>query len=240
MKLGPDVPLIASLLFIFSVIFCVFSFYWIAKGSHLLSAKLNAIKISIGITFWLFIQMLLTQTGIYSSGMTTVPPKIILFGVLPAFIAIIIIFNTRKGKVFIDSLPLKRVTTIHIVRIFVEVGLYYLFIGKAIPEIMTFSGQNFDILAGITAPFIIYFGLYKKTLNKHLILIWNIVSLGLLSYIILLAILSAPSPFQQVGFDQPNIAIFYNPYSWLPTLIVPMVIFMHLVAIRQLIFKNEE
>jgi len=50
-------------------------------------------------------------------------------------------------------------------------------------------------------------------------------------------ILSVPSRIQQFGFEQPNVAILYFPYAWLPALIVPMVIFTHLVPIRRLTAK---
>jgi len=99
---------------------------------------------------------------------------------------------------------------------------------------MTFEGRNFDILAGISAPIIAYFGLTKAKLNRQTILIWNFICLGLLINIIVNALFSAPSPIQKFAFNQPNIAILNFPYSWLPTFIVPIVLFGHLTSIRQL------
>ena len=106
-----------------------------------------------------------------------------------------------------------------------------------VPELMTFEGRNFDILAGITAPFMAYFVFEKKKLGRQTLLIWNFICLGLLANIVINALLSAPFPFQQFAFEQPNIAILNFPFSWLPTFVVPMVLFGHLVSIRQLI-KN--
>lgn len=63
-------------------------------------------------------------------------------------------------------------------------------------------------------------------------MLWNLICLGLLLNIVVLAILSAPSPFQILAFDQPNIAITHFPYVWLPSVVVPIVLFSHLVAIR--------
>jgi len=54
------------------------------------------------------------------------------------------------------------------------------------------------------------------------------------------ALFSAPSPIQKFAFDQPNIAILNFPFSWLPTFIVPIILFGHLTSIRQLIkYKTE-
>jgi hypothetical protein len=41
-------------------------------------------------------------------------------------------------------------------------------------------------------------------------------------------------PFQQFAFDQPNIAVLYFPFIWLPSCVVPLVLLSHLAAIRQL------
>jgi len=104
---------------------------------------------------------------------------------------------------------------------------------------MTFEGRNFDILSGLTAPFIYYFGFVKKSLNKKIILVWNFICLALLINIVATAILSAPFTFQKLAFDQPNVAVLYFPFVWLPCCIVPLVFFSHVASIRQL-YKGEE
>jgi hypothetical protein len=107
---------------------------------------------------------------------------------------------------------------------------------KLIPELMTFAGRNFDILSGLTAP-IIYFVCFKNSQlkNRKLLLIWNFICLGLLLNIVINALLAAPFPFQQFAFDQPNVAILYFPFTWLPCFIVMIVLYSHLAAIRQLV-----
>ncbi|MNY38553.1 hypothetical protein D3C86_1731870 [compost metagenome] len=128
-------------------------------------------------------------------------------------------------------------TYVHLIRIPVELVLYGLFLNGAIPELMTFEGRNFDILAGITAPLVGFFGISQSKMGKTSLLLWNFACLGLLLNIVVTAILSAPSPFQQLSFEQPNIAILYFPFSWLPVFVVPLVLFAHLAAIRKLIKK---
>ena len=99
---------------------------------------------------------------------------------------------------------------------------------------MTFEGRNFDIISGLTAPLIYYFGYVKNTLNKAVIIGWNIVCLLLLVNIVIMAVLSAPFPFQQLAFDQPNTAILHFPFTLLPGCIVPIVLFAHLISLRNL------
>ena len=116
-----------------------------------------------------------------------------------------------------------------------ELVLFWLFIHKGVPQLMTFEGRNFDIIAGITAPTIAYFGFKKKMIGRKIIWLWNFTSLAILINIVVHSLLSAPTPFQKLAFDQPNVAILFFPFSWLPTFIVPIVFLGHLISIRQLI-----
>jgi hypothetical protein len=104
---------------------------------------------------------------------------------------------------------------------------------------MTFEGHNFDILSGLTAPFIYYSVFVQKKLSNRYLLIWNILCLVLLLNIFITAVLAAPFRFQQLAFQQPNIAILYFPFAWLPSCIVPVVLFSHLASVR-LILNNRK
>lgn len=194
-------------------------------------------KIIFGLVLWLIIQGFLSLKNTYSLDINSLPPKIVLFGILPPIFLIITLFSTKKGRQFIDRLSLIHLTYLNIIRIPVELVLYWLFLNKVVPELMTFDGRNFDIFAGITAPIVAYFGVTKKKISRKMILVWNFISLALLLNIVTNAFLSAPSPIQQFAFEQPNIAILYFPFSWLPTFIVPVVLFGHFVSIRKLLWN---
>jgi hypothetical protein len=122
----------------------------------------------------------------------------------------------------------------------VELVLYKLYLHQAIPQLMTFEGINFDILAGLTAPLVMVYGFRNGVPRKPLLLAWNIICLGLLFNIVFVAVLSAPTPLQQLAFEQPNIAILYFPFVWLACCIVPLVLLSHLAAIRKLVKKPDE
>ena len=187
---------------------------------------------------WLSVQAAVSLFGFYTVT-KTVPPRFLLL-VFPPLLLIIILFIHPKGRLFLDSLRLKNLIFLHVVRIPVELVLLWLSFYKAVPQLMTFEGRNFDILSGLTASFIYYFGFIKKRFSQRFILIWNLICLGLLLNIVIHAVLSAPFTFQQLAFDQPNIALLYFPFTWLPCCIVPIVLLAHLAAIRQLIKNNKE
>lgn len=229
-----NLPTYISLTFGLTTVATLLLFNCSIRNSNSEQTRKYAMPIFIGLLVWLIIQAVLTLKNIYASDTNTFPPKIILIGILPTILTIILLFATSKGRQFIDSLPLKNLTYLNIVRIPVEIILFWLFLNKAIPELMTFEGRNFDILAGITAPFVAYFGFTKPKIGRKTILIWNFICFGLLINIIINALFSAPSPIQKLAFDQPNIAIVNFPFSWLPTFIVPIILFGHLTSIRQL------
>jgi len=230
-----NLPVFISIIFILTTSATLLFFHWIIRDSNIEAVRKRANIVLLVLMIWLIIQAGLAIGNVYSSDTTSVPPKILLFGVAPMLLTIILLFITKKGGLFIDSLPLKNITWLNIIRIPVELVLLELFIHKAVPQLMTFEGRNFDVLSGITAPFVAYFGFTKKVLNRKIILAWNFICLALLANIVINAVLSAPFFLQRFAFDQPNIAILYFPFNWLPAFIVPVVLFGHLVSIRQLI-----
>lgn len=222
-------PVYISLLFIFTTILTIVFFIGAVKENH--STK-KTVFVLIAIIVWLTVHALLSLNYFYTVT-NTIPPRFSL-ATAPPLLAILILFITKKGRRFIDKLSPQILTQLHVVRIFVELILLWLFLYKLIPKLMTFEGRNFDILAGLSAPLITYFGFVKKSLSNKFMLAWNIAGILLLLNIVVNAILSAPFPFQQFGFEQPNIAVLYFPFIWLPCFIVPTVLFSHLVLIRQL------
>ncbi len=228
-----NLPGYISIIFGLTTLATLLLFYWTIRNSSAESIRKKSGLIVTALTVWLLVQAVLTLKGLYNK--TAIPPRILLFGILPPMLTIVLLFATTKGRQFIDSLPLKNITYLNVVRIPVEITLAWLFLYKAVPQLMTFEGRNFDILSGITAPFVAWFGFTKGKLSRQFVLAWNFVCLALLANIVVNALLSAPLPFQQFAFDQPNIAISHFPFSWLPTFIVPIVLFGHLTSIRQLI-----
>lgn len=224
-----NLPMYVNIVFILTTLLTVFLFYKAAGRS----------KISLCIlVLWLLLQAVLSYTGFYMVTNTT-PPRFVLLA-LPAVLLITFLFITAKGRAYINNLDAKILTLLHVVRIPVEICLYWLFLHKSIPQLMTFEGRNFDILAGLTAPIIFYFGYVKNKLGKTVLLLWNFICLGLLLNIVINAVLSAPSNFQQFAFGQPNTAILYFPFVWLPSCVVPLVLLAHLVCIKKLFSKNNQ
>ena len=187
--------------------------------------------------FWLFFQAIFALSGFYLKTDST-PPRLMLFGLFPALLTIILYFIFARRS-FIEKLPLKILTLLHIIRIPVELVLLWLFQQKLVPQLMTLEGRNLDILSGISAPLIFWLAFRNGKINHSLLIIWNILALGLLFNIVINAILSFPFPFQQFAFDQPNRGVLYFPFVWLPTVIVPIVLFSHLASLW-ILYRNKK
>jgi len=219
-----NLPIYISLVFGLTTLITLALFYIASRNSR------NSLII---LTVWLILQSIIGLTGYYTET-DTFPPRLFAI-VLPPMLAILVLFNNSKGKQFLDKFDVKILTILHIVRIPVEIVLYWLFVHQTVPELMTFEGRNLDIISGLTAPIIYYFGYIKKQISNKVILMWNFICLILLFNIVINAALSAPFQFQQFALDQPNIAVLHFPFNLLPGFVVPIVLFSHLVCIRQLL-----
>ncbi len=219
-------PLYLSIIFSITVILTLFFLGSTFKNAH--------IPITI-LLIWLIIQSLIASTGFYTVT-NTLPPRMMAL-LAPPILCIALLFISAKGRNYIDTLNTEWLNWLHTVRVPVEICLLLLFNAGLVPKLMTFEGINFDIISGLSAPLVVYYGYRRKTWSRNILLTWNIICLALLFNIAYHGILSVPTPFQRFGFEQPNIGLTYFPYILLPGFIVPAVLFAHLVSIRQLIRK---
>ena len=215
-------PTYISLIFGLTALLTGFFLY---KASHY--SKMAGIMLGA----FLLVQSLLGIFHFYET-IDGFPPRFPLL-IFPALILIVSLFFTKNGKKYIDSLDIRTLTLLHVIRIPVEMVLFWLFLHKAVPQLMTFEGRNWDILSGLTAPLVYYLFFVKKIISAKVFIFWNVICLLLLANIVTHAILSTPTFLQQFALEQPNIAIFYFPFNLLPAFVVPIVLFSHLAIIRK-------
>lgn len=180
---------------------------------------------------WVSVQLVLGYIGFFETPGEN--PRRFPLLAAPPMLGIFLSLIIPQSRKVLDKFDFNVMTLTHVVRIPVELCLYYLFLSKAVPEIMTFEGRNFDILAGLTAPAIFYFAI-KQKFRKGLLIAWNVIGIILLLNIVSIAILSVPMSFQHFGLDQPNWAVLQFPFTWLPSVVVPIVLFSHLLSLRML------
>ncbi len=186
---------------------------------------------------WLLVTGFLAFDGFFLN-FQSFPPRLFVF-VVPAILLIIYLLINPSTRAGLMKMPITSLTYIHMVRIPVELCLWWLFGAGLVAESMTFEGVNFDILAGISAPFAGVFLVGKKSNNKITAILWNLICLGLVLHIVIRAISLTPYFYDGSGTNLQNFGVFYFPFVWLPAFVVPMVIFSHLVSLVQLMKKSD-
>ena len=74
--------------------------------------------------FWILLQGVLSLTDVYKS--LDRLPALPIIG-FPGMFFLIYLFNSKRGKVFLDSIDQKTFLWVHVVRIPVELVLYFIF-----------------------------------------------------------------------------------------------------------------
>jgi hypothetical protein len=231
----PAVPGYVSVIFILTALLTVGIFIYAIMRAGLDSLPA---KFLIGfLTVWIVLQTVLAYNGFFQN-FNVVPPRTFAFGPMPFFVLtfVYLIFFRR----FLSQMPLGVLTLIHTIRIPIEIVLLWLYQGGQVPIEMTFEGRNFDIISGITAPIVYLIAFRNGQVNRPLLIVWHLAALALLANIVTIAILAFPSPFQSIGFEQPNIGVTYFPFILLPSVIVPIVFFSHVASLWKLLNGHAE
>ncbi|MFB5649109.1 hypothetical protein ACE5IS_00560 [Leptospira wolffii] len=229
-NLPPFVPLVFG-----STIFAILGYFF----SLIISTRkswTSSLIIFLFLAAWLVFQALLSVNGFYSVT-DSIPPRFLAM-ILPPLLLILFLFLSPRGRNWLDRIPLEGLTYLHLVRIPIELVLYWLAMYGWIPVGMTFAGWNFDILAGMTSPIAAYFLLRNSGSADLRVFVWNLLGLALLLNIVTIGILSAPGPFQILSFERPNLGIFQFPYVWLASVVVPSVLFAHIVSLRRYLLSR--
>ena len=189
----------------------------------------------IGLVVWIFFVSIWSLTGMMAD-FSLFPFNFMPILAIP-LVTILIITYSKIFKEIIIHIPQQNLIRLQSFRIFVEILLWALYVINLAPVQMTFEGRNFDILAGLSAIIVAYL-ISKGSISKSGIAIWNIVCLGLLINIIVIAILSLPTPFRIFMNEPTNTVVTEFPISFLPGLLVPLAYGLHFFSLRKLALKN--
>ena len=221
-----------------AIVIAVIAF--LTYGSHHASPGKKSLTSSIVLTVligWVFLISVLTFSDFFED--YSLPPRLLVIVAIPVSFTIISLLLPRTRS-FLMDIPITTLHYLHIIRVPVEMVLWWLSVWAVVPEIMTFEGSNLDIISGISAPFAAVFMVGSRSKSRIGAIIWNLLALGLLVNIVTIAIGHTPYFFEATTETPANTGVFFFPYVLLPTFIVPAVLFSHLVSLNQLIFKKDQ
>jgi hypothetical protein len=163
---------------------------------------------------------------------TAVPPRVALI-LIPVLLGVVFLARSDAGRDLALSIPLNLLVGAQMFRVIVELFIHQFWSVGLLPKMLTYEGANFDIIAGLSAPVVAWL-IASGRLSNRLALAWNVFGLVLLANIAVRAILTTPA-LQALITEVPNRALGMFPFTFIPGLMAPLALTLHVVAIRALV-----
>jgi hypothetical protein len=125
-------------------------------------------------------------------------------------------------------------------RILVELILWQAFLKGALPVQMSFEGRNWDILSGLLALATGWIVMNRRQGYRTIAVVYNIIGVGLLLNVLVVAVLSMPTPLRYF-MNEPSVEkVAQFPMIYLPSVLVVLAYSFHIFSLRQLWLKRKE
>ena len=187
------------------------------------------------ILIWAGVSAALSLSG-FLSDFSNFPPRMFLILGIPLVLVTIFTFST-KSNLYLKKIPPEWIVNLQSFRVVVELFLWWAFVDNLLPVQMTFEGRNFDILAGLTAPLVAVLWLRPSGHKPILVIIWNCLGLMLLLNILIIAVLSMPTPARYFTNEPANTLVATFPWVWLPGILVILAYALHILSIKQMFME---
>ena len=181
-------------------------------------------------TAWLALTWSVAQAGLLARFELRPPPFLLLVVVIVA--ASSALAFGPIGTALVRGVPLWGLVLAQSFRLPLELAMHQAVVEGVMPNQMSYSGANFDIVTGTTA-IVVAWLLATGRAGRRLAAAWNVMGALLLINIVTVAILSTPV-VGAFGPDRLNTFVAYPPFVWLPTVMVSAAIAGHLVVWRAL------
>ena len=186
----------------------------------------------IALVGWLALTGLLADRGFFDD-FQSVPPRMLIAIGLP-LVTLLALASSRRLEPLLAALPPAWPVAAQTFRIPVEIVLWRLAVAGVIPDLLSFTGRNWDIAVGLTAPVVTYACFVRRAWPARVAVWWNWAGIVILLNVVVHAQLSAPTPWRMFDTDPPTTFIADWPFIWLPAFLVPLAWLLHAVSLRQL------
>lgn len=190
-----------------------------------------------GLVAWITYGGILGYFGVIANASAT-PPGLF-YMLAPIIMLVMFMARSRIGGKIALSFPLWLLMGMESFRLVVEVFLHQLWQDGQLPKMLTYEGANFDILIGISAPVVAWL-LISGRISNRMALAWNAIGIAMLANVAVRAILTSPGPLHYISTEVPNVAIGTFPFTYIPGLMVPLALILHVLSIRALSSHNRD
>ena len=198
-------------------------------GVGRVAGRRAAVRASLGAAGWMAITAGAAAAGLLRFAS---PPTMPFVALLTVAIAIAVA-RSHTGERLALELPLAALVGFQSFRVIVELLMHRAYMEGLMPVQMSYSGRNFDIVTGLTAIPVALIVARGRPASR-LVLAWNVLGLGLLANILIVALLSAPTPLRVFMNEPANDWISRVPWIWLPTVMVLAAMLGHILIFRRL------
>ena len=201
---------------------------WRRTGASRRRTSLVTLAAVIGLIVWMGGTYALASLGLlrFADG----PPTMMLL--VPVMTALAIGLGvSRVGWRLATGLPLWILVASQSFRLPLELVMHEAYEAGLMPVQMSYSGLNYDIVTGASAVLVAIL-LATRRAGVRVAKWWNVLGTLLLCNIIIVALLSAPTPMRVFKTQPPNTWITGPPYIWLPAVLVAFAILGHIVIYR--------
>jgi len=226
-RLGiPGIALALSALFVFAT-------WRTGEGMAPAARRRRTLLAGGGVALWLAAQAAAALSGVLGRFELRPPPIVIWFASM--IVMTLALAWSGFGRRFADKLPFVALIGFQAFRLPLELVMHRAAIAGLMPNVMSFTGYNFDIVTGATAlPLALY--AWRRPLPRWLIALWNVT--GQLLLIAIAAIAFAATPvFRAFGDDQLNVWVTQFPYVWIAVM-VAAALFGHVVTLRKMLAEG--
>jgi hypothetical protein len=196
----------------------------------LAKAGTSPLGAGIVVTAVMAVELALSASGALADWNHVPPPMMFVVGGA-ILIAVVTAFSPVGTRV-VDRLSFALIIGYQSFRLPLELVMHRAASIGLMPEQMSFSGRNFDIVTGALAIPVAWLAARGRA-SYGLIRAWNIIGTLLLVNIVGIAVASLPM-FAAFGPDRLNTWVAHAPYIWLPGVLVPAALFGHLVTWRKI------
>lgn len=206
--------------------------YWavLRRDNDRIAARRLGLLAFGGVSLWLAITYAAAASGSLKFG--PLPPPLTLV-LVPMFVGVITLARSRVGQRLATDVPLAALVGIQVFRLPLESIMHRAYAEGLMPRQMSYSALNFDILTGIGA-LVVAALLLLQRMPAWGVKIWNWGGTLLLLNIIVIALLSTPTPIRLFQQEPANVWIVDAPFIWLPALFVGYALLGHLLVFRRL------
>lgn len=180
---------------------------------------------------WLALPGVLAARGVLGDFSRMPPPFFALM--IALFAATLALAFSPLGTRLVERAPVHTLIGYQVFRVPLEFWLHSMYARGHIPEQLTWSGLNFDVLTGIGA-LVVGSLAWRGQATRRQIALWNGLGFALLLNVGWIAVTSLPTPLRLFTEAPPLTLPATFPYVWLPAFLVQAALFGHVLVWRWL------